>query len=40
VSGRYFEATRWTRPSPLALDADVQERFWEMGLDLVGVDRW
>ena len=38
VSGRYFEATRWTRPSSLALDADVQERFWEMGLDLAGVE--
>ncbi len=38
VSGRYFEATRWARPSPLALDTGVQERFWEMGLDLTGVE--
>ena len=38
VSGRYFEATRWARPSPLALDADLQERFWAMGRNLTGVE--
>jgi NAD(P)-dependent dehydrogenase (short-subunit alcohol dehydrogenase family) len=40
VNGRYFEATRWTRPSSLALDPEVQERFWEMGRDLAGTGRW
>ncbi|WP_292521341.1 SDR family NAD(P)-dependent oxidoreductase [Methanoculleus sp.] len=40
VNGRYFEETRWTRPSSLTLDPGIQERFWEMGLDLVGIERW
>ncbi|MCK8519475.1 SDR family NAD(P)-dependent oxidoreductase [Methanoculleus sp. 7T] len=40
VSGKYFEATRWARPSHLALDPEVQERFWEMGLELTGVEEW
>jgi len=40
VNGGYFEATRWARPSPLALDPEVRERFWEMGLDLTGVEEW
>jgi len=36
MNGGYFEETRWARPSSLALDPDVQERFWEMGLNLTG----
>ncbi len=40
MNGRYFEETRWTRPSSLALDAEVQERFWEMGSSLTGAGRW
>ena len=40
VNGKYFEATRWTHPSPLALDPVVRERFWEMGLDLTGIEGW
>ena len=40
VNGGYFEATRWARPSPLALDPEVMERFWEMGLDLTGAEEW
>lgn len=40
TNGGYFEATRWTSPSPLALDPAVQEFFWGMALDLTGVGRW
>ncbi len=40
VNGGYFEETRWTRPSSLSLDPGVQERFWEMGRDLAGTERW
>ncbi len=36
VNGGYFEAARWTRPSSLSLDPEVQERFREMGRDLSG----
>jgi len=27
-------------PSPLALDPVARERFWEMGLDLTGIEEW
>jgi len=40
VNGGYFEENRWTRPSHLALDPDVQGWFWEMGLDLTGTGWW
>ena len=40
VNGGYFEATAWARPAPLALDPEVQEQFWEMGLDLTGIEGW
>lgn len=40
VNGGYFEEGRWKRPSSLALDAGVQERFWEMGSSLTGAVRW
>ncbi|WP_332450638.1 SDR family NAD(P)-dependent oxidoreductase [Methanoculleus sp.] len=40
VNGGYFEENRWTRPSHLALDPDVQEWFWETGLDLTGMGQW
>ncbi|MDK2890436.1 MAG: hypothetical protein PWR21_1068 [Methanoculleus sp.] len=40
VNGGYFEETRWTQPSSLALDPVVQERFWEVGLDLTGIGQW
>jgi NAD(P)-dependent dehydrogenase (short-subunit alcohol dehydrogenase family) len=40
TSGGYFEERRWKRPSSLALDAGVQERFWEMGSSLTGAVRW
>lgn len=40
TSGGYFEENRWKRPSSLALDAGVQERFWEMGCSLTGAVRW
>ena len=40
TSGGYFEENRWKRPSSLALDAGVQERFWEMGSSLTGAVRW
>jgi len=40
VNGGYFEENRWKRPSPLALDAGVQDRFWEMGSSLTGAVRW
>ena len=40
VNGGYFEETRWTQPSSLALDPAVQERFWKMGLDLTGIGQW
>ncbi|MCM2466619.1 SDR family oxidoreductase [Methanoculleus oceani] len=40
MNGGYFEESRWTRPSSLALDAGVQERFWEMGSSLTGAVRW
>ncbi len=40
MNGGYFEATRWTGPSPLALDPEVWGRFWEMGLDLTGIEEW
>ncbi len=36
VNGGYFEETRWTRPSSLALEVGTQERFWEMGSSLTG----
>ncbi len=36
VNGGYFEETRWTQPSSLAFDPEVQERFWEMGSILPG----
>ena len=39
-NGGYFEEGRWKRPSSLALDAGVQERFWEMGSSLTGAVRW
>ena len=37
VNGGYFEATRWTGPSPPALDPAVGERFWAMGPDITGL---
>ncbi|BBL68133.1 SDR family NAD(P)-dependent oxidoreductase [Methanoculleus chikugoensis] len=40
TSGGYFEESQWRRPSSLALDAGVQERFWEMGSSLTGAVRW
>ncbi len=40
TNGGYFEENRWKRPSSLALDAGVQERFWEMGCSLTGAVRW
>ncbi len=40
VNGGYFETTQWVRPSPLALDPEVQDRFWEMGLELTGIEEW
>lgn len=40
VNGRYFEETRWTGPSPLALDPEVQDLFWTIGLDLTGIGEW
>jgi NAD(P)-dependent dehydrogenase (short-subunit alcohol dehydrogenase family) len=40
VNGGYFEETRWTQPSSLARDPRIQERFWEMGLDLTGIGQW
>ncbi|KLK87923.1 short-chain dehydrogenase [Methanoculleus sediminis] len=40
VNGGYFEETRWTQPSSLAADPEVQERFWEMGSGLTGAVRW
>ncbi|MCT8337546.1 SDR family NAD(P)-dependent oxidoreductase [Methanoculleus sp. Afa-1] len=40
TSGGYFEENRWKRPSSLALDAGVQEQFWEMGSSLTGAVRW
>ncbi|KDE54789.1 SDR family NAD(P)-dependent oxidoreductase [Methanoculleus sp. MH98A] len=40
MNGGYFEETRWTQPSSLALDAGVQERFWEAGLGLTGIGQW
>ncbi len=40
VNGGYFEATRWTSPSSLALDPAIGERFWEMGLDITGLRGW
>lgn len=39
-SGGYFEESRWTRPSPLALDPAVRQRFWEVGLNLTGIEEW
>jgi len=38
MNGGYFEETRWTDPSPLARDPGVQDFFWQMGLDLAGVE--
>jgi NAD(P)-dependent dehydrogenase (short-subunit alcohol dehydrogenase family) len=40
VNGGYFEEIRWTQPSSLALNPRVQERLWEMGLDLTGIRQW
>lgn len=40
MNGGYFEGTRWTRPSSLALDPGTQERFWEMGRRLTGIEEW
>ncbi|KUL01797.1 MAG: Short-chain dehydrogenase/reductase SDR [Methanoculleus marisnigri] len=40
VNGGYFEETRWTQPSSLVLNPKVQDRFWEMGLDLTGIGQW
>lgn len=40
MNGGYFEETRWTQPSSLALDQAVQERFWETGSSLTGAVQW
>lgn len=38
VNGAYFEKKERTRPSPLALDPAVQERFREMATELTGIE--
>lgn len=40
ANGGYYEETRWTRPSSLALDAGMQDRFWEIGSSLTGAVQW
>ncbi|MDV2482538.1 SDR family NAD(P)-dependent oxidoreductase [Methanoculleus sp. Wushi-C6] len=40
MNGRYFEETRWTSPSALALAPEIQEQFWGMGLKLTSSEEW
>jgi retinol dehydrogenase 12 len=38
VTGRYFKDCRETRPAPVALDADVARRLWDLSARMVGLD--
>ncbi|KUG21134.1 MAG: SDR family NAD(P)-dependent oxidoreductase [Methanomicrobiaceae archaeon] len=40
VNGEYFEEGRPVSPSRLSRDPAVQERFWELGMDLLGLPAW
>ncbi|HZD43476.1 MAG TPA: SDR family NAD(P)-dependent oxidoreductase [Methanomicrobiales archaeon] len=40
VNGRYYEKDHWAQSSPLSRDPAVQERFWDIGLELNGLEEW
>ncbi len=40
VNGKYFEKKEPMGPSSLALDPGLQERFWEIGTNLTGIEGW
>ncbi len=40
MSGRYFERKKETAPSALARRPGVQERFWNLGTELTGIEEW